>query len=277
MLRKYLSALVTVLTCLCGGILSVAAQPVGAQSLDEIVTLTVEPGWQTEEGTWMAALRFTLAPGWKTYWRAPGDAGIPPLFTWSGHSNIAAISLMWPVPHVFDQAGMRSIGYAGDLVLPVEIWPRDADTAPRLTGRVDIGVCQEICVPVHLEFDAPVTPVAAPRNPAVMAALFDQPLTAAEAGVSAVRCRIRAELRGMEVTAEIDMPALGPREDVVVETGNPALWVSEAEVAREGNILRVRARVIPPHGDSMMLERSAVRFTVLAEGRAVDIRGCQSF
>lgn len=247
-----------------------------AQPLDGIVSVQVEPGWQTPEGTWMTALRFTLSPGWKTYWRAPGDAGIPPLFTWSGEGNIAAISLMWPVPHVFDQAGMRSIGYESELVLPVEVWPRDENVVPRLAGAVDIGVCQEICVPVNLEFDAAVAETAAAaRNPAIMAALIDQPLSAQEAGVVSVRCRIRAELRGMEVTAEITMPPLGAAENVVVETGNPALWVSEAEVAREGAVLHARARVVPPIGDSMLLERSAVRFTVLAEGRAVDIRGCQ--
>lgn len=274
MLRRYLSILVTTLTCLFG-----VAHAASAQQLDEIVTLTVEPGWQTDDGTWMAALRFTLAPGWKTYWRAPGDAGIPPHFTWSGESNIAAISVIWPVPHVFDQAGMRSIGYAGELVLPVEIWPRDDKLAPRLAGQVDIGVCQEICVPVQLDFDAPVGDLSTQgrRNAVVVAALVDQPLSAAEAGVGSVRCRISAELRGMEVTAEITMPPLGPREDVVVETGNPAFWVSEAEVRREGNILHASARVVPPHGASMLLERSAVRFTVLAEGRAVDIRGCQAF
>ena len=98
---------------------SLAAVTAQAQSFDRVVQAEVLPGWRTENGDHMAALRITLNPGWKTYWRAPGDAGIPPLLDWSGSGNLESAEVTWPTPEVFSQNGMRSIGYTEELVLPV--------------------------------------------------------------------------------------------------------------------------------------------------------------
>ena len=75
-----------------------------AESFDmaDIVQAEVLPGWRTPSGTWMAALHLTLSPGWKTYWRVPGEAGIPPLFDIAASTNIAALAVHWPTPHVFE-------------------------------------------------------------------------------------------------------------------------------------------------------------------------------
>lgn len=274
MLRAFLTTF-ALIGALIYGPLSGGPPAADAQVADDIVAVSVQPGWQTESGSWMAALHFTLSPGWKTYWRAPGDAGIPPVFHWDGSENVAAISILWPVPQIFDQAGMRSIGYHDTLVLPLEIWPRVDGEVPVLAGSVDMGVCQDICVPVTIDFAAPIAAQGTARNPQIMAALIDQPLDAEEAGVTRVTCQIETAARGMQVTGRITMPALGGAEAVVIETGNPALWVSEARSTREGDVLTAVATVIPPRGSSMLLERSSIRFTVLADGRAVDIRGCQ--
>ena len=64
--------------------------------LDEVVSASVLTGWRMENGHHMAALRITLAPGWKTYWRAPGEAGIPPRFDWTGSDNLSAVTVHWP-------------------------------------------------------------------------------------------------------------------------------------------------------------------------------------
>jgi DsbC/DsbD-like thiol-disulfide interchange protein len=77
-----------------------------------------------ENGGHMAAVELQLAPGWKTYWRSPGDAGIPPSFDWSGSENVKSVRLHWPAPEVFEANGMQTIGYHERLVLPVEITPR---------------------------------------------------------------------------------------------------------------------------------------------------------
>lgn len=90
----------------------------------DIVEIEVLDGGMTPRGTYMGALRVKLQPGWKTYWRAPGDAGIPPSFSWRGARNVGALSITWPAPEVFLTSGYRTIGYHDQLVLPVEITPR---------------------------------------------------------------------------------------------------------------------------------------------------------
>ena len=78
-------------------------------------------GWTLPDGRMVAGLDLQLQPGWKTYWRAPGDAGIPPQFDWSRARNVGRIDITWPTPHVFHQNGMRSIGYKDHVVIPLHI------------------------------------------------------------------------------------------------------------------------------------------------------------
>ncbi|MBM1220340.1 hypothetical protein JQU17_08170 [Ponticoccus sp. SC2-23] len=251
-----------------------AATPALADEMPDLLAeLEILPGWELQNGNLMVGFQFSLAPGWKTYWRAPGDGGIPPLFGWSGSQNVAGVQFHWPVPEVFDQSGMRSIGYSDRMVLPVEIIRNEAGPPTHLAGQVEIGVCEYVCVPVQLTFDV-VLPDDSHRHPAIVAALIDRPMTPAEAGVGSVRCEIAPTSRGMEITATLGLPAMGPGEEVVIEAGDPLIWVSEPEVQRSGGTLMAQAEMIHVDGGGVTIDRSAMRFTVLADGRAVDIRGC---
>lgn len=243
-------------------------------SVSELVTLDILPGWTTEDGTRMAAFRLRLAPGWKTYWRAPGDAGIPPRLSLAGSENVATVAMNWPVPEVFDQAGMRSIGYADGVIVPIELTP-DGSGEIRLAGTLDIGVCHDICVPAHLAFDLVMPPEGA-RDGQIVAALIDRPLTESEAGVGEVTCTLTPLDRGIAIDVAAQMPALGANEAVVIEAGNAEIWVSEPRVARLGGLLTAEARMIHADGGAFAVDRSAVRITVIADGQAVDIRGCSA-
>lgn len=242
--------------------------PLFASPPETVVTLEVLPGWDTDSGTHMAGLRLTMAPGWKTYWRAPGEAGLPPLFDWSGSENLAGLRVHWPVPEIFDQEGMRSIGYYDSVVLPLEIAPDGAGPI-RLAGSIDLGVCKDVCVPARLEFVADLSRPGR-RNGAIVAALIDRPLQAGEAGLSAVACRIVPTPEGFAVNATLDLPRVGQPENVVIETADPEAWVSEPETRREGETLHAEAEI---RGGSA-IDRSGLRITVLGSGRAVEVQGC---
>ena len=257
--------------CLALSPLHAAAQT----SVDEVVRLDVLDGGQTARGTYLAALRLTLQDGWKTYWRAPGEAGIPPQFSWAGSQNVAATAITWPTPHVFDQNGMRSIGYKSQLVLPIEITPKQADRRVRLRGEMQLGVCREVCIPAELRFDRALD-AGAGRNPAIAAALAARPYSAPEAGVTSVTCRTEAAEDGLKLTAHIAMPPAGGAEYAVIEPGHPELWASEAEVSRDGAVLTVASDITKPGGGAYALNRSALRITVLGQSHAVDIRGCSA-
>jgi len=237
-----------------------------------VVSAEILPGWQTEAGTYMAGLHLRLAPGWKTYWRAPGDAGIPPRFDWTRSTNMAGVKLYWPTPEVFQTNGMRSIGYLDDVVLPIELTPRDAGRPMELRGRVELGVCHDICMPMELDLDQRLPGEARPAP--IRAALAAQPMSAGEAKVVHVRCSVEPISDGIRLTAEIDVPPLGRDETAVFELPDESIWVSEAETTREGGRLVAKSDLVPASGAPFALDRSAVRITLLGADRAVDIAGC---
>ncbi|MFD0981725.1 protein-disulfide reductase DsbD domain-containing protein [Tropicimonas aquimaris] len=252
--------------------LAPAADAAGEVPAD-VVRGEVLSGWVTASGTRMSALRLTLAPGWKTYWRAPGDTGIPPNFSWAGSDNLKAVVYHWPSPEVFDSYGLRTIGYKHELILPIELHPSDPTAPIRLRGAMDLGVCETICVPAHLSFEAELSGKGA-SDMAIHAALAERPVSAQRAGVSEVDCDIAPISDGLKIEATIRMPRLTGGEVAVVETNDPRIWVSEPQTERNGDDLRVLAELVPPSGMPVALDRSALRFTVIGAHSAVDIRGC---
>ncbi|RYH01393.1 hypothetical protein EU805_14140 [Salipiger sp. IMCC34102] len=245
---KYLSILFALLV----------TSAVSAQTVE--TRLTILPGYQTAEGTRMAALRLDLPPGWKTYWRAPGDAGIPPLITVEGAPGAR---IHWPTPRAFDQNGMRSIGYAERLTLPVEL---PAGTT-RLSGTMDIGICHDVCVPVELPFAADLG-APGPPDPAILGALLDQPQPRGTAV-----CEVASDTDGLRLTATLQTPSTGAPEALVIETADPAIWVSEPQIDRTGDRLVATAR-LKRGADAFALDRSGLRFTLLGRDRATEIIGC---
>jgi len=97
--------------------------------------------------THRAGIEIRLAPGWKTYWRYPGDSGIPPRFDFSGSQNVKSTTVGWPAPQrLADESGV-SIGYKHDVVFPVDVVPYDATKPVMLALKIDYAVCEKICVP----------------------------------------------------------------------------------------------------------------------------------
>lgn len=240
----------------------------------DVVSAEVLPGWRTAQGTHMAALRLRLADQWKTYWRAPGEAGIPPSFDWSGSDNLQAVQVHWPQPTVFDLNGLRTLGYTRELVLPIEFTPQSPDAPMALVTRIELGLCRDVCMPVTLELDALLSAAGGPRDTAITAALAARPQTAQEAGLKAIRCRVEPIHDGLRLTAQIEIPDLGGSEMAVFELGDPDIWVSEAQSQRQGRHLTAVAELVPPSGAPFALDRSSVRITLLGEKGAVDLRGC---
>ncbi|WP_170151542.1 protein-disulfide reductase DsbD domain-containing protein [Microvirga subterranea] len=99
----------------------------------------------------LAGIEITLDPGFKTYWRTPGDSGLPPNFDWSGSENVATVELRWPAPKRQEDAGGVAYVYGGNLVLPVLVTPRERDKPVNLRLAIDYGVCKDICIPARAE------------------------------------------------------------------------------------------------------------------------------
>lgn len=96
-------------------------------------------------------LLFRLKPGWKIYWRSPGDAGYPPTIDWKGSDNLADTVISWPVPRRFEMSGVETIGYKDEVVLPIMARLTEPGKALSLRAAVDYLVCDVTCVPAHAD------------------------------------------------------------------------------------------------------------------------------
>ena len=259
----------------CGALMASTATLPAAGLDQQLIVVDVLDGGMAENGTYQAALRLRLADGWKTYWRAPGDAGIPPIFHWRGSRNVGDVTISWPAPEVFDTAGLRTLGYVDQVVLPVSVAPKSANKPVRLKGRIELGICKDVCIPSEVSFDQQLDPSSG-RNPSIAAALAQRPYSAQEAGVRSASCRLSPTSNGIQVEARITMPSAGGPELAVIEPGLPQLWASEAETERQGNTLVARSEMIHVSGSAFAVDRSRIRITVLGQNHSVDIQGCTS-
>ena len=244
------------------------ATPALAEIPKNLARADVVSGWR-QGATHVAGLTIRMAPGWHTYWRAPGDSGIPPSFNWSGSSNIAHVAVRFPVPEVLDQYGMRSIGYTDEVTFPLLIRTRDAKAPIRLRGEISIGVCYEICVPVTLDVSAELS-ASGKRDRALARLLKDQPKDG-----GTLSCDISPMEDGLRMTASTTLPRMQGEEVAVIETGDAEVWVSKPELTRQGGRLVAEVEMVPPSAKPFALARSSVRMTVIARGRAVEMVGCR--
>src|SRR6202047_2223351 len=120
----------------------------------------------------LGGIAFQLQPGWKTYWRTPGDSGVPPRFDFSKSENIDAITVLWPAPTKFDDgAGGHSLGYHDQVVLPLRIVAKNADKPVMLRADINYAVCEKLCIPVEASAELAIASVASTEDRALFAAL----------------------------------------------------------------------------------------------------------
>lgn len=124
----------------------------------------------------MGGIAFQLQPGWKTYWRTPGDSGVPPRFDFSKSENVEAVTVLWPAPMKFDDgAGGTSLGYKQQVVLPLRIVAKNADKPVTLRADISYAVCEKLCVPVEANAELTFASVASTEDSALFAALDTVP------------------------------------------------------------------------------------------------------
>jgi DsbC/DsbD-like thiol-disulfide interchange protein len=124
----------------------------------------------------LGGIAFQLQQGWKTYWRTPGDSGVPPRFDFSKSDNVDAVTVMWPAPLKFDDgAGGISLGYHDQPVLPLRIVPKNVDKPVTLRAEINYAVCEKICIPVEANAELPFNSVASTEDSALFAALDTVP------------------------------------------------------------------------------------------------------
>ena len=124
----------------------------------------------------LGGIAIQLQPGWKTYWRTPGDSGVPPRFDFSKSDNVEAVTVLWPAPMKFDDgAGGISLGYKQQVVLPLRIVAKNADKPVTLRADINYAVCDKLCIPVDAKAELAFASVASTEDSNLSEALNTVP------------------------------------------------------------------------------------------------------
>ena len=153
MLRAYLLVL---WTCLALPLYAAGSDVVNTRTMTAQL-VSVQDGVPAGSGALSAGLHITLEPGWKTYWRSPGEVGLPPVINWDGSENIRDVALSYPAPKRFTAFEIENFGYETEVLFPLQVQLTRPGAPARLVLEATLLVCADICIPetVALSLDLP--------------------------------------------------------------------------------------------------------------------------
>jgi DsbC/DsbD-like thiol-disulfide interchange protein len=223
------------------------------------------------DGTLSAGIEIELAPGWKTYWRSPGDSGIAPMIDFSGSANLGPVTVAFPVPHRADDGYAVTNVYEDSVLLPVSAPVLDPKKPVELALDLDIGICEKVCVPDHFEASLSVAsmtddPDAAAILDAARASLPGAP----EPGRFAVTGVVRDG--GSERRPTFNLSAVvpdAPAAEVFVE-GPPDWFADVPSLVAGGKDGATYRFSFDRLGSKTAIPGAKLRVTILSAGRAIE-------
>jgi suppressor for copper-sensitivity B len=219
-------------------------------------------------------LQLRLTPGWHTYWRTPGDAGLAPTIDWKGSENLSVARIDWPAPrHLPPLGGLQTYGYEDGVVLPIAVTLLHLGAALHLHAEVDYASCKEICIPYHASLDLALPSGLAlpgPQAPLIAAARARVPGDLAEARLRLLGVVVGSAGGGAVLSvhlASTGAPLQAP--DLFVEgLDNVAASAADVALANDGHTatLSVRIRGRP----AAVLARTKLHLTVVDGARSAE-------
>ena len=228
-------------------------------------------------GVLLGGIGFQLQPGWKTYWRMPGDSGVPPRIDFSKSDNVDSVKILWPAPMKFpDGAGGTSFGYKNQVMLPLRIVAKSPDKPVTLRALISYAVCEKLCIPVEAQAELAFVSVASTEDGAISAALdtVPKPAKVGDAGpISIHEVRREGNVVQVEIAVQDDKPPAGKEKDVQLFVEGPtpdwALPVPKL-VKREAGVQRFAFELdgLPPGASA---DGATLKLTVTGSGGAYEV------
>jgi DsbC/DsbD-like thiol-disulfide interchange protein len=216
-----------------------------------------------QAGIWHSGVYITMQKGWKTYWRVPGDGGVPPSFDWSGSENVATAKVMMPLPHRFTDENGEGIGYKTEVVFPVDVKTQDPSRPAMLDLKIFYAVCNDICVPVQAQvkvgIDAGTVSAADKFRLRVARATVPVEPDADRLAVTSLR---QVEMGG-KFALEVSLKGIrSPADaDIFVEVAGNSYFRKPEMVSQSGDIGTWRIAV-DSYGDAVSLAGKSIRLTI---------------
>jgi DsbC/DsbD-like thiol-disulfide interchange protein len=182
-----------------------------------------------------AGIEIRLKNGWHTYWRYPGDAGVPPRFDFAGSQNVKSVEVLWPAPQRIPEQGLVTIGYTGDVILPLAIVPQNSGEPIKLRLKVDYAVCEMLCVPAEGKAELTLSGGLSSHDAALSAAEARLPHKAAvgEGSTLAIKS-VRREAAGSRARVFVDVAAPPAATVALFAEGPTPEWALPVPVAVDG-------------------------------------------
>ena len=264
-------SVLAVLAGLAGGALAQSAPREVKGEFSAVRLLNAGP----VDGAWQAGIHVTLQPGWKTYWRVPGESGVPPQFDWSASGNVAGVSVDMPVPLRFSDGNGDGIGYKTEVIFPVTVSPANPEQPVRLDLKMFYAVCNDICVPVQAELGLELSAdsVSAADRFRLKLAANDLPKPAAGQPVIIHAMRL-AETADGEPALEVSISGLPSpaKADIFAESGTTAYFRKPELVSVADGQATYRLMVDGLQGPDA-LRGQPVRLTIAAGGTNIAHEG----
>ena len=219
----------------------------------------------------LGGIAIQLEPGWKTYWRNPGDSGVPPRFDFSKSDNVEAVTILWPAPTKFDDgAGGFSLGYKKQVVLPLRIVAKSADKPVTLRADITYAVCDKLCIPVEATSELTFSSVASTEDGGLATALDAVPKPANIGDPNPLTIRDVKRDGDNKVLVDVSAPA-GAEVNLFVEGPTPdwALPIPEPVSPGPPGVKRFAFDLegLPPGAKP---EGAALKFTLTGGERAYE-------
>lgn len=178
----------------------------------------------------MAGVQLRMKPGWKTYWRNPGDSGVPPHFDWTGSTNLRHAEVLYPAPHRFADANGTAIGYEDEIVFPVKLVPEREGEPIKLKLAFEYGLCKDLCIPNDVGLELTLSEKVGKGDAVLIETFLSRVPRPAAPGILPEVKRVQANLDSEtpELVVEAAFAANSRQTDLFIDAGDVFVPVSKA-------------------------------------------------
>lgn len=250
------------------------AADVSAWKKDGHVETRLIAGATSASAARRAGIQIALAPGWHTYWRYPGDSGVPPRFDFSKSQNVKSVAVLWPAPQRFAEEGSNVIGYKNEVIFPLHVEASNPAKPVILDLTLDFAVCERVCVPSETHAALPITGAASANDAALTAWEAQVPKLASLGATSAFAIRAVHEQDAKprpRVMVDVAAPA-GAKVTLLAEgpTSDWALPLPEPIAGAPAGLQRFAFDLdgVPPRASAKGV---MIKLTAIAGGDAIEV------
>jgi len=240
-----------------------------------ILELELVKGWRQSNGIHYGGLKIKLSPGWKTYWRHPGETGFSPEFDWNGSQNLAAVKVLWPHPEIFNDNGLLSFGYKDYVILPIEFTPYKAAKLIKASLNLRLGICEKLCIPVSRSLTTKLRASKTALDSEILEYMNKLPKVISGHEIKNVKCEFKVDGKNLIFRSDIEFYNRDiPYKAAIVELPESNFWFALPNIERTPNSLKITSKVEQSEDGTFILNRDGIIVTLIGKNESVYLQGC---